>query len=108
MPSPIGKTLSTEDSLGIHPESKNSNSGVDDPSLDKDSFKNLKKDWSMKYNKEFLNPSDHKSAQLSLLGKRFKIEDVMLGVGSFGRTYLGRDIKRSREVAIKIVRTFII
>lgn len=28
----------------------------------------------------------------------------MLGVGSFGRTYLGRDIKKSKEVAIKIVR----
>jgi serine/threonine protein kinase len=38
-----------------------------------------------------------------LLGKRFKIEDEMLGFGSFGRTYLGRDIKRNREVAIKIV-----
>jgi serine/threonine protein kinase len=27
----------------------------------------------------------------------------MLGFGSFGRTYLGKDIKKGRNVAIKIV-----
>ncbi len=27
----------------------------------------------------------------------------MLGFGSFGRTYLGKDIKRAKNVAIKIV-----
>jgi len=40
---------------------------------------------------------------MNLLGKRFKIEDDMLGFGSFGRTYLGWDIKRKKRVAIKIV-----
>lgn len=40
---------------------------------------------------------------MNLLGKRFRIEDSLLGFGSFGRTYLGKDIKRNRDVAIKIV-----
>ena len=38
------------------------------------------------------------------MGKRFKIRDEMLGSGSFGKTFLGRDIKNKNEVAIKIVR----
>jgi len=38
-----------------------------------------------------------------LLGKRFKIKETVLGVGSFGRTYLGRDKKVHHDVAIKIV-----
>ena len=49
------------------------------------------------------SPPDPKTSHLNLLGKRFKIEDDMLGFGSFGRTYLGKDIKRQKSVAIKIV-----
>jgi len=60
---------------------------------------------------EQVNPPDdplleyksNKTAHMNLLGKRFKIEDDMLGFGSFGRTYLGWDIKRKKRVAIKIV-----
>ena len=40
---------------------------------------------------------------MHLLGKRFKIEEELLGFGSFGRTYLGRDLKKNKFVAIKIV-----
>ena len=32
---------------------------------------------------------EQKSNHLSLLGKRFRIDDQLLGFGSFGRTYLG-------------------
>jgi serine/threonine protein kinase len=46
---------------------------------------------------------EHKNNHMHLLGKRFKIEDELLGFGSFGRTYLGKDIKRDKHVAIKIV-----
>jgi hypothetical protein len=54
-----------------------------------------------------LNIMESKSAHMNLLGKRFKIEDELLGFGSFGRTYLGRDIKRDKDVAIKIVFQFL-
>ena len=40
-----------------------------------------------------------------MLGKRFKIYDDILGMGAFGRTFLGRDIKYKRDVAIKIVKS---
>lgn len=39
---------------------------------------------------------DHKQSHINLLGKRFKIEDEMLGFGSFGRTYLGKDVKKNK------------
>jgi hypothetical protein len=39
---------------------------------------------------------ENKSSHLTLLGKRFRIEDDLLGFGSFGRTYLGKDIKRNK------------
>ena len=45
---------------------------------------------------------------MSLLGKRFRIEDELLGFGSFGRTYLGKDVKRNKDVAIKIVSNLVI
>jgi hypothetical protein len=38
-----------------------------------------------------------------LLGKRFRIGDELIGVGSFGRTHVGIDFKKQTEVAIKIV-----
>jgi len=38
-----------------------------------------------------------------VLGNRFKIYDDLLGAGTFGRTYKGLDVKRKKEVAIKIV-----
>ena len=40
---------------------------------------------------------------MNLLGKRFRIGDELIGVGSFGRTHIGIDFKKKREVAIKIV-----
>lgn len=48
---------------------------------------------------------EHKQSHMNLLGKRFRIEDEMLGFGSFGRTYLGKDIRKNKHVAIKIVRS---
>lgn len=48
---------------------------------------------------------ENKQSHINLLGKRFKIEDELLGFGSFGRTYLGKDIKKNKNVAIKIVRS---
>jgi serine/threonine protein kinase len=44
---------------------------------------------------------------MQLLGKRFMINDELLGFGSFGRTYLGTDTKLTRYVAIKIVRNIV-
>ena len=46
---------------------------------------------------------ENKQSHINLLGNRFKIEDELLGFGSFGRTYLGKDIKKNKNVAIKIV-----
>jgi len=40
---------------------------------------------------------------MNLLGKRFKIEDDLIGFGSFGRTFMGKDIVKNKNVAIKIV-----
>lgn len=61
-----------------------------------------------KNTRDQLNLTEHKNTHMNLLGKRFKIEDEMLGFGSFGRTYLGRDMKKNTDVAIKIVNTLII
>lgn len=44
-----------------------------------------------------------KKNQLNLLGKKFKIMDDVIGNGAFGRTHLGLDVKKNKEVAIKIV-----
>jgi hypothetical protein len=41
---------------------------------------------------------------MNLLGKRFRIGDELIGVGSFGRTHIGIDFKKKKEVAIKIVK----
>jgi hypothetical protein len=38
-----------------------------------------------------------------LLGERFKIRNIIIGVGSFGRAYIGRDKKLRKDIAIKIV-----
>jgi hypothetical protein len=65
----------------------------------KEDFANIPDDPLLEY-------KSNKTAHMNLLGKRFKIEDEMLGFGSFGRTYLGWDIKRKNRVAIKIVSDY--
>ena len=49
---------------------------------------------------------DNSESSLNLLGKRFRICDELVGMGSFGRTHIGIDIKKDKSVAIKIVIQF--
>ncbi|CDW79713.1 serine threonine protein kinase [Stylonychia lemnae] len=107
--SPVGKTQSTESTYG----QSQGNEGKDDQQNDierrRTSKKSIKKNRVPKDDPEVIHDDplleykSNKTAHMNLLGKRFKIEDEMLGFGSFGRTYLGQDIKRKKRVAIKIM-----
>lgn len=46
---------------------------------------------------------DSSESTLNLLGKRFRICDELVGMGSFGRIHMGIDVKKDKSVAIKIV-----
>lgn len=44
------------------------------------------------------------TADYSVYEERFKLlEEHLIGTGSFGRTFLGVDLKKQRKVAIKVV-----
>jgi serine/threonine protein kinase len=50
---------------------------------------------------------EYKNSDLKFIGKRFRIMDEMLGVGSFGKTYVGKDLKLKNDVAIKTVNHYL-
>jgi hypothetical protein len=105
--SPNGKTLSTESGSSSGPIS-GLVLGVEACGKDYKKRGNKNDDSNESSSSSNLNIIDSRNSHLNLLGKRFKIEDELLGFGSFGRTYLGRDIKRDKDVAIKIVLLFFI
>lgn len=45
-----------------------------------------------------------KGSEMNQYEKRFKVlDEVPIGTGSFGRTFIGIDLKRNQKVAIKVV-----
>lgn len=109
---PPSKLLFTESTASGNPSSdsaqvipiKGLNSKNQDKRVPQQKEETLKKHVEEHLNKlEESKGFDNSESSLNLLGKRFRICDELVGMGSFGRTHIGIDIKKDKSVAIKIV-----